>query len=181
MKTAVTIDDNGIGRLGIQLLLTAEVMLFSGLVAAFLVLKSGNPSLFHLSSRMLYGWTYGAVIALALGSVILFHVARDETIPSKNVASKLGIAMLLAATYFAMMAMQWNELDGPRDGVFFSCYYLITGAVACHVLATAIAALDLAVRIRRGTLALERLHCIAMLWHFATVASVLTTILLHWA
>jgi heme/copper-type cytochrome/quinol oxidase subunit 3 len=173
MQPAVTIDTTGIGKLGIQLLLTAEVMLFSGLIAAFLVLRDGNRGLFRDNVQTVDRWIIPAVVAL--------FVASTSMLRSSVALSRMLICLAMSAAYFVLMAFQWRSLESPRYDIFYACYILLTGAVACHVLATSIATIDAAARANRNALTEERAQCIAMLWHFAATAGVVTLLLLHWS
>ncbi len=174
MQSAPTIaGPAGVGRLGIQLLLTAEVMLFSGLIAAFIVLKSGNAVTVAADRELLDLWIIPAVMSLVIASIVMLR--RQPTF-----LSQLGV-LALSAAYLALMGMQWASLEPSSTDVFYACYFLITGTVAAHVAASVIATIDAAVRLKQGRLSEERDQCIAALWHFATIAGVVTTVLLHWA
>src|SRR5687768_172207 len=118
MSTAPTIAmPAGVGRLGIQLLLTAEVMLFAGLIASFTVLKSGNAAVVAADRKLLDAWLFPAVASLIIGSIALLGRRRSMV--------ALGIAFSMAVAHIALMAVQWMSLEPSRTDVFYASYYLL--------------------------------------------------------
>jgi heme/copper-type cytochrome/quinol oxidase subunit 3 len=100
-------------RLGMTLVLMAELMLFSGLVAAYLVLRSGSAALFadfgndpihRLIGVLAVTSLLFACAAVAIGS------RRSRTETPRGVAAALTITLLAGAVVLGLTGFQWHRL-----------------------------------------------------------------------
>jgi heme/copper-type cytochrome/quinol oxidase subunit 3 len=252
-------------KVAVWLVLSAELMLFSGLLGAYVVLRGGNPALFESHAQVLDRATAltGSLVMLISSVVVLRTVRASVEGWRERAVVGFGGAIALALAVLVTIAVQWNTLldratvvwtdpaggvqyvyDGPaerrdHDGklvvtgqrvvaahltnldvhrvsdlqlraaqrggldgwgkfpidasaatvvsygpwknVFFSCFYLLTGAVAVHLLAgIGVAGVALA-RVGRGTISPVAAECAATYWHFVTLATVVTLLLLYWS
>ena len=185
-------------RFGMLLVLSAELMLFSGLIAAYLVLRGGNGELFRESREVLSGTpALVAVVVMLVGCIAITVAVRLAPLPvlrrrlggGDSVLVKAAIiAALLGLLAMTCIAWQWNALlnrlptdsYGPSRNVFFSCYYLLTGALLLHVLAAALLAAGVAARATRQTLTPDALTAVAYCWQFVCAATCVVVWLLYW-
>ncbi|HEV7301210.1 MAG TPA: hypothetical protein VGN72_17730 [Tepidisphaeraceae bacterium] len=224
-------------RLGMLLLLAADLMLFSGLIAAYLVLRGGNGELFRDSSAILNGTAAVIAVGVMLVGCAAVTLAarrfrtsagRRTPAPLPVLRGRLGgghsndehhqqskspppnlpreytregperlslvlpaIASTTAITFLAILAWQWTTLlntpaaettttSGPWANVYLSCYYLLAGTLALHVLALALLSILLILRTIRRSLSTDAFGAIALYWQFVTAAVVVVLWLLYW-
>ena len=263
-------------RLGTTLLLLAELMLFSGLIAAYLVLRNGHAALFSDFGNDFVNRLIGALaVSSLLFAVALMAIAtRALRLGSgRSVAAELTIALLVGTAVLGLTAMQWHrllnratviaidpagsrtqfvydgrrtpldgqmmriegsraparglaELDphaisgrqlqdaavtadaltttapastqphagafdvplagatvvtyGPWKNVYYSCFYLLTGTLALHVLAAMLWTLVTLRKAIARTLAPARFAALSTYWQFVTLATLVVSRLLYW-
>ncbi|MGE0786658.1 MAG: heme-copper oxidase subunit III [Sandaracinaceae bacterium] len=160
------------GVLGMLIFLLTEVMLFMGLISAFLIVKATAQ----------YGWPPPdqprlPIEATAANSAVLLFsglaLAFAERRFAKDAASArapFAIAILLGATFVLVQGGEWASLLGqgltitssPLGGFF----YLIVGCHGLHAVA-AIVALTVAFGwLLKGTLTRSRFWTVQALWYF---------------
>jgi heme/copper-type cytochrome/quinol oxidase subunit 3 len=99
-------------RLGMWLVLLAEVMLFSGFIAAYVVLRAGAGSLFGKQAQIL-DQRIGIVCALALvtAALVLFRFAIAPPPANQRAArAAYGAAVVLGLGAIALYGLQWYAL-----------------------------------------------------------------------
>ena len=162
-------------RLATMFLIAAEVMLFAGLISAFLVLRMGAavwPP--PLQPRLPVAVTGVNTLVLLASSVAVIGAVRamrrGALVP---VGTRLGLAALLGTTFLAVQGYEWIRLVGfgltVASGAYGGTFYTLIGAHALHVVG-ALVWLALTYRlVRRGRLTQTRhagLRACAMYWHF---------------
>lgn len=132
------------GRVGVILFLVTEVMLFAGLVTAFLVLKGraprwpppGQPRLPVATTAV------NTVILLLSGAAMLRAVAQSRRIGGKT-ATWLAAAAGLGLAFLVGQGIEWLRLLSygftTGSGVYGSTFYVVVGMHAAHVFAAVLA------------------------------------------
>ncbi|MBI5514150.1 MAG: heme-copper oxidase subunit III [Deltaproteobacteria bacterium] len=152
--------------LGMALFLFTEVMLFAGLLSAYLVLRGkvatwpppGQPRLPVLV-------TLGNTLVL-LASGYVARRARREPSPARWLRG----ALALGGLFLAVQGAEWlglvaHGLDA-RTSLYASTFYVLVGAHAAHVTA-AVAALAWGARaLERGRLSRGALEALVLYWTF---------------
>ncbi|HKO21389.1 MAG TPA: cytochrome c oxidase subunit 3 [Candidatus Eisenbacteria bacterium] len=131
-------------RIGVILFLVTEVMLFAGLLTAFLVLKGhapvwpppGQPRLPVAATAV------NTVVLLLSGAAMLRAVAQSRRIGGKT-AAWLAAAAGLGLAFLVGQGIEWVRLLGygftTGSGVYGSTFYLVVGIHAAHVLVAVLA------------------------------------------
>ena len=127
------------GKLGMWIFLASEVMFFTGLIGAYIVLRLSNPNWpgpeGHLSvplgttnTLLLIGSSVTIVLALAAAQRQALPRARGWLLATILLGSSfLGIKSIEYAAKFSHHIV-------PGTNVFWSCYFVLTAFHALHVL-----------------------------------------------
>jgi len=131
-------------RIGVILFLVTEVMLFAGLLTAFLVLKGrapvwpppGQPRLPVAATAV------NTVVLLLSGAAMLRAVAQSRRIGGET-AAWLAAAAGLGLAFLVGQGIEWVRLLGygftTGSGVYGSTFYVVVGIHAAHVLVAVLA------------------------------------------
>lgn len=103
LDPAIAEDPMPPGKLGMWFFLASEVMFFAGLLAAYVVLRAGDPELFRKHALALNGWLTGInTLLLMLSSCSIFLASkaagrqlRQRTVLWLSVTLLLGIGFLV--------------------------------------------------------------------------------------
>lgn len=120
------------GAIGMWLFLASEIMLFGGLFSAYVLLRAGSAA--WPSGAELFG---PAALLSTLGlAAAIFALRRPRGVP---------IAIGGGLVFVALVALQWRDAAAagltPATSVFAGIYFVLTGAVALHVLGGTLALL----------------------------------------
>ena len=127
------------GKLGMWIFLASEVMFFAGLIAAYVVLKMGNPawpgSDGHLSVPM---GTTNTFVLICSSMTIVMALAASEQGSIPGIRKWLSVTLLLGATFLVIKGFEYKAKFAhhifPSTNVFWSCYFTMTGLHALHVI-----------------------------------------------
>jgi heme/copper-type cytochrome/quinol oxidase subunit 3 len=163
--------------LGMALFVFTEVMLFAGLISAFIIVQSGAPAGNWPppgQPRLPIARTALNTVALLASGACLFVAGRRFRGPDPaRAASWMGAALALGAFFVVFQGAEWVALLGQgltlTSSQMGSFFYLIVGTHALHAVA-AILALAAAWRaLRAGRLTPTRLSAVAMFWYFVVL------------
>ena len=127
------------GKLGMWLFLASEVMFFTGLLGAYIVLRISNPhwpgSEGHLSVLM---GTINTLVLICSSTTVVMALAAAEQQRLPAVRGWLGLTIALGALFLVIKgteyAAKFSHHIGPGTNIFWSCYFTLTGFHALHVL-----------------------------------------------
>lgn len=126
------------GKLGMWVFLASEVMFFTGLIGAYIVLRAGHPAWpgagGHLSVPIGTANTF-----LLIGSSMTMALAVGAVAQRQERMARLCLAatILLGAAFLGVKAVEYQAKFhhgiGPSTNVFWSCYFTLTGLHGLHV------------------------------------------------
>ena len=164
------------GKLGMWVFLASEVMFFTGLISAYIILRMGHPAWpgpeGHLSvpigtcnTLILIGSSVTIVLALA--------ASHREALPAAR--GWLLMTILLGSSFLGIKAFEYSAKFSheifPSTNLFWSCYFTLTGFHALHVLGGIV--FNLWVLSRTFTQAwreqAHRLELAGLYWHFVDI------------
>lgn len=138
-SAALTTPRLSAARLGVWLFLVSEAMFFAGLIAAYLVLREGSSAFGghdgHLSLRLMAI----ATLILVLSSLCISRatIAAKTGRDARVVASWTRRAILFGVLFLCFQAIEWRACVqagiAPRTNLFWSSFFVLTGAHALHV------------------------------------------------
>lgn len=162
-------------RLGMMLFVAAEVMLFSGLIAGYVVLKFGSGN-FRGIEPLPVGLTGISTGVIAASSVLLIAATRGARRGNRSQV-KFGAlgALILGTLFLGLQVLEWNQLMGqgvlPSANVLGGMFYMLSWAHALHVFGGLVLLAVLASAAFRGkSLRWRNLDTVASIyWHFVTL------------
>jgi cytochrome c oxidase subunit III len=127
-------------RLGVFMLLAAEVMFFGGLIGAFLVLRLGALAWPPAGQpRLPIGVTAVNTAVLLLSSYTVARAVRAARVGEPSLSAWLGRTAGLGATFLAVQGIEWLRLIRfgltTSSGVYGGTFYTLIGMHGLHVLA----------------------------------------------
>ena len=164
------------GKLGMWLFLASEVMFFTGLIGAYVVLRSapGWPGAEgHLSVPI---GTTNTLILIGSSVTIVLALAASVHERIRAVRGWLLLTMLLGSLFLCIKGYEYSAKFShhifPSTNVFWSCYFALTGFHALHVLGGIVfngfvltrTASDAVWRDQR-----HRLELAGLYWHFVDI------------
>ncbi|MBI2094378.1 MAG: cytochrome c oxidase subunit 3 [Candidatus Omnitrophica bacterium] len=165
------------GKLGMWVFLASEVMFFTGLIGAYIVLRLSHPSWpgpeHHLSVGI---GTFNTLVLICSSTTIVLALAAAEHRSMKGVRLWLIATILLGLLFLGIKGWEYSAKFShhifPSTNVFWSCYYALTAFHALHVLGGI--GFNLWVLGQTTTPALwvrhgHRLELAGLYWHFVDI------------
>ncbi len=161
------------GRLAIWWVLASEVVIFGGLLGAYLMFRLGHPE-WAESAAVTNTWI-GAfntfVLLTSSFTAVLGHQAAERG-DGKQAAKFLVMTIFGAATFIGVKSYEWwYEISHGytiTSNGFWAFYYTAAGLHALHVIAGAVIMGFIAVDAWRNR-ELQRVELIGIYWHFVDV------------
>ncbi|MDX1493827.1 MAG: cytochrome c oxidase subunit 3 [Longimicrobiales bacterium] len=161
------------GRLAVWWVLASEVVIFGGLLGAYLMHRIGHPEWAEAAAhtQTWVGALNTFVLLTSSFTAVLAHQAAEKG-NGKEAAKLLGLTILGALTFLVVKTFEWGyEISHGYTitaNTFWSFYYTAAGLHALHVIAGAIIMGVVAVGAYRGR-ELHRVELIGIYWHFVDV------------
>ncbi|MEZ4316941.1 MAG: heme-copper oxidase subunit III [Myxococcota bacterium] len=162
--------------IGMIFFILAEIMLFSGFVSGFAIIKANAPGSVWPppgQPRLPVESTgFNTLLLLASGAVLFYAGRRYKESPDAAKLPFIG-AILLGASFVGLQGREWAAL--LADGLTFtsssygSFFYMIVGCHALHAVSAIIALVWLVARLFRGTLSDEAFIAGRMFWYFVVL------------
>ncbi len=165
------------GKLGMWLFLASEVMFFTGLIGAYLVLRMGvnwpGPA-GHLSVVL---GTLNTLILICSSTTIVLALAADEEGKIAAVRRWLLATVFLGSLFvFIKIGVEYSSKFEhhifPYTNIFWACYYTLTGFHLLHVLGGIIfnlLVLTYTFNAAVWTDKRKRLELAGLYWHFVDI------------
>ena len=161
------------GKLAVWWVVASEIVIFGGLLAAYIMHRLGHPEWAEYASHT-NPWFGGINTFVLLTSslfAVLAHYAAEHG-DGEKAAKWLWATAGGAAVFIGIKAVEWTiEISHgytiTANG-FWSFYYTAAGIHALHVIAGAIIMLIIANDARKGK-ELQRVELIGIYWHFVDI------------
>lgn len=161
------------GKLAIWWLISSEVVIFGGLLGAYIMHRIGHPEWAHqaIHTNVVAGTINTCILLTSSLSAVLAHQAAETGDGPKAAKYLLGtfagaIGFLLVKSY------EWsNEIAHGYTitaNTFWSFYYTAAGIHGLHVIIGALIMLWVANTARKNE-ELQRVELIGLYWHFVDV------------
>ena len=164
-------------KLGVWLFLVSEVMFFTALISAYVVLRMANPAWpgaeGHLSVPL--GTLNTFVLLCSSLTMVMAHaaVARNQ---QGALRTYLLATVVLGATFLGIKGYEYNlkfeHHIGPATNIFWSSYFMLTGFHALHVLGGVITNAWFLICATRGRLNPDngyKVELAGLYWHFVDI------------
>lgn len=167
------------GKLGMWVFLASEVMFFTGLIAAYIILRMSNAANWagpegHLSVGL---GTLNTLILICSSTTIVLALAADAQKNIQAVRGWLGATILLGLLFvvikvFIEYAGKFSHHILPSTNIFWACYYTLTGFHVLHVLGGVIFNLTVLAYTANASVwanRQRRLEWAGLYWHFVDI------------
>lgn len=164
------------GKLGMWLFLASEVMFFTGLIGAYIVLRMSHPAWpgpeGHLSVPL---GTCNTLILIGSSVTIVLSLAASQRGALGTARVWLLATILLGFGFLGIKSIEYaakfHHHIFPGTTVFWSCYFALTGFHALHVLGGIVFNLVVLAKTYGRAWAEEahRLELAGLYWHFVDI------------
>lgn len=159
--------------LGTIIFIVTEVMFFTALVSAYLVIKAGMGAWAPPESVTLpiAATAFNTLILLSSG-VLLFIAGRKYSGAQdrEKIISLYLTAALMGAFFVSLQGYEWVKLLSfgmtMQNSIFGSCFYLLIGAHGLHVLSAVVVVGVFFRRLKAGTLTVDQFKALRIYWYF---------------
>jgi heme/copper-type cytochrome/quinol oxidase subunit 3 len=192
MTTAPTYDLGRLGietrKLGMWLFLASEVMFFTGLIGAYIVIRQAHPSWPVPSSILNIPLTAVNTFILICSSATLVKgltSAKDGDTEGMQVG--LFLTVLLGALFLAVQMHEYHELlhtkeFTPSGSIFGACFFTLTGFHGMHVLVGVICMFFVFIRSLQGKYSPAEnrgIEIAGLYWHFVDLVWIILFTILY--
>lgn len=173
IATTRTVTGMSTGKLAVWWVIASEIVIFGGVLAAYLMHRIGHPDWGAAASHTnTYAGALNTLVLLTSSlSAVLAHQAAEHG-DGKKAARLLYFTVLGALIFLVVKSFEWtHEISigyTLQSGGFWSFYYLAAGIHASHVIAGAILMLWIASYAKRNQ-ELQRVEYIGIYWHFVDI------------
>jgi len=165
------------GKLGMWLFLASEVMFFSGLLGAYIVLRTSNPSWpgheGHLNVLM---GTINTLVLITSSVTIVLSLAASQRGALSVARAWLLATNLLGLSFLTIKGVEYSAKFAhhilPSTNIFWSCYFTLTGFHGLHVLGGIVFNFIVLGRMgnpTRWSVQAHRLELAGLYWHFVDI------------
>lgn len=168
-------------KLGMWAFLMSEIMLFTGFIGSYIVLRLGSvnwPSPSQILNIPLLGLNTFVLICSSLTLALGVDAAKNRKV--SEVRKYLLLTALLGLLFIGIKISDyfhmWHEGFTIQSSLFGSCYYLLTGFHALHVLSGVVLLLTLWVGAGKQQYVeehAERFEASGLYWHFIDIVWVI--------
>ncbi len=158
---------------GMLIFVATEVMFFTALISAFVIIKTGvEPWSPPVGVRLPVVATAANTVLLFLSGVFLYQAGRRFATEGATpwVRTLLGGAALLGTCFVFFQGFEWMRLIAygmtMTSGIFGACFFLLIGTHGLHAAAAAIAMVYLYGRLRRHELRPDHVQAMQVFWYF---------------
>lgn len=184
MSTTVANTSTGISnaKLGIWAFLASEIMLFGGLISAYVILRSGSAHM-AVPPREMMGvplatFNTFALITSSVTMVLALAAIKANDIP--KFSRYIGMTILGGCIFLAVKSYEynhkWHEGITLSSNLFGSFYYTLTGLHVVHVTGGILLMIWLLVTGQRGDYTPQnhdRVEAAGLYWHFVDLVWVI--------
>jgi cytochrome c oxidase subunit III len=160
--------------LGTSIFVIAELMFFTGLISAYLVIRAGTGSSWVPPEGIrlpVLTTAFNTLVLFASGACLFFAGQRFAKTETKDQAEGLLFrAVLLGAFFVLFQGYEWVNLIRfgmtMKSGIFGATFFLLIGSHGIHAAAAVIAMLFIFFRLKAGRLRLDQLRAMQVFWAF---------------
>jgi len=158
--------------LGMLMFVTAEAMLFAGLISAFVVVRSDSVGAWPPPGqpRLPLEATAVNTLALLISGGLLYAAHRAYRREPGAALRPLTLAIGLGAFFVLFQGVEWVRLIGEgltlTSSNHSSFFYLIVGMHALHAVAALAALAGVGLALRGGRLRPDRFYGAQVFWYF---------------
>ena len=175
-------------KLGMWLFLASEVMFFTGLIGAYIVLRQASPEWPNPSSILNIPLTaFNTFLLICSSATLVKGLASAQDGDQEGMQTGLLLTVLLGALFLIIQAHEYHELIHekhftPSSSLFGSCFFTLTGFHGMHVLVGVICLFVVFIKSLRGTYSAAEYRGIevaGLYWHFVDLVWIILFTILY--
>jgi heme/copper-type cytochrome/quinol oxidase subunit 3 len=158
------------GRLGVWWVIASEIVIFGGLLAAYIMNRLGHAGFGEQAAHTnMWAGAFNTLVLLSSSlSAVLAHAAAERG-DGARAAKLLRYTTLGGGVFLVVKAFEWtHEIQAGftiTSNLFWSFYYTAAGLHAAHVVAGMVIMLIVAASAAKNQ-HLNRVENIGIYWHF---------------
>ena len=163
----------GLAKFGMWVFLASEVMFFTGLIGAYIILRNAAPTWPLPSERLSLGLTAGMTFLLVVSSMTLvLALSGLQHGKRKKFLLFWGLTTVFGATFVGLQAYEWSHFlahSGPGTDLFWAVFFTLTGFHGAHVTFGVLALVIVFVKALRGKYTATSHNTVentGLYWHF---------------
>jgi len=175
-------------KLGMWIFLASQIMFFSGLIGAYIVLRFANLESWPHPSTILNIPLTGVntFILICSSATLVLGLASIQRGYKEGLQVGLFLTVLLGSVFLGIQLHEYQELI--RDGftlsssIFGSCFFTLTGFHGAHVLAGVIWLIVVLTRCAKGYFTPEEyagVEIVGLYWHFVDLVWIILFTILY--
>ncbi len=191
-STAPSYDLGNLGietrKLGMWAFLASEVMFFTGLIGAYIVLRQAQPS-WPLPSTILNIplTAVNTFILICSSATLVKGLASAKDGDKEGMQVGLFLTFLLGALFLAIQMHEYDELlHGrgltPSGNIFGTCFFTLTGFHGMHVFIGVLCMLFVFIKSLRGGYSpaeYRGIEIVGLYWHFVDLVWIILFTILY--
>lgn len=169
-------------KLGMWLFLASEVMFFTGLIGAYLVLRQAQPAWPNPAEMLNIPLTaFNTFLLICSSATLVIGLAAAQDGNQETMQVGLFLTVLLGAMFLAIQFHEYQELIHergltPTSSLFGSCFFTLTGFHGAHVLGGVITMFIVFINSLKGKYTKDEYRGIevaGLYWHFVDLVWIL--------
>ncbi|HLD50642.1 MAG TPA: heme-copper oxidase subunit III [bacterium] len=162
-------------KLGMWLFLSSEVMFFTGLIGAYIVIREATGQWPVPSSILNIPLTaFNTFLLICSSATLVKGLAAAQDGDQEGMQVSLFLTVLLGALFLVIQAHEYHELIHvkhftPSSSIFGACFFTMTGFHGMHVLVGVLCLLSVFIKSLRGGYSSSEYRGIevtGLYWHF---------------
>jgi len=172
-------------KFGMWVFLASEVMFFTGLIGAYIVIRNAMPKWPHPTDLNL-GLVGAMTFILIMSSMTLvLGLSGVQADKQGKFRLFLGLTILFGATFVGLQVFEWNHFlhhHLPKDDKFWAFFYTLTGFHGAHVSLGVLVLLVLFIQALRGKFSSANHNAVevaGLYWHFVDLVWIILFTILY--
>lgn len=175
-------------KFGMWIFLVSEVMFFTGLIGAYIVLRQATPDWPNPSTVLNIPLTaFNTFILICSSATLVKGLASAQDGDKDGMQVGLFLTVLLGSLFLAVQAMEYRELIHvqhftPSSSIFGSCFFTLTGFHGAHVLIGVICLIFVFIKSLKGGYTPQEyrgIEVVGLYWHFVDLVWIILFTILY--
>ena len=175
-------------KLGMWIFLASEVMFFTGLIGAYIVLREATPSWPIPSTILNIPLTaLNTFILICSSATLVKGLASAQDGDREGMQVGLFLTVLLGSLFLSIQMREYHELIiekhfTPSSSIFGSCFFTLTGFHGAHVFIGVLCLIFTFIRSLRGAYTpaeYRGIEIVGLYWHFVDLVWIILFTILY--
>lgn len=174
-----------LAKFGMWVFLASEVMFFTGLIGAYIVVRNAMPTWPHPSDLNL-GLVAAMTFILIMSSMTLvLGLSGVQADKQGKFRFFLGLTVLFGSTFLGLQAVEWHHFlqhHLPSHDKFWAFFYTLTGFHGAHVSLGVLTLLVILIQALRGKYSSRNHNAVevaGLYWHFVDLVWIILFTILY--